>query len=214
MVESCVLETIAEHSHIGAGCLTTSAEPGFYPGTISMACGRKGYVGLVLVDEGRLNVAAALHPHWVKECGGVSRASIQLLEQAGIEPPSTLAEQHWRATPLLTRRVSRVAARRLLVVGDAAGYVEPFTGEGMAWALASGCAVVPVIHGLRRGWDSEMQRKWTCVHSQLIRGRQKLCRAIAWWLRRPTLFRCSLDVLRLTPGLASPFIRHIVRPYN
>ena len=214
MAETGFSQKIAEHSHIGAGCLTTSAEPGFSPGTIYMACGRNGYVGVVRVEEGRLNVAAALDPQWVRQCGGVNRASIQLMEEAGVEPPPTLAEQHWRATPLLTRRTGSVAARRLLVVGDAAGYVEPFTGEGMAWALASGRAVVPVIHDLRTGWDLEMQQKWTRVHRQLIRGRQQLCRTIAWWLRRPTLFRCSLHVLRQIPSFAQPLIRHLVRPYN
>ena len=214
MAETGFSQEIAEHSHIGASCLMTLAEPSFSPGTIYMACGRNGYVGVVCVEEGRLNVAAALDPQWVRQCGGTNRASIQLMEEAGVEPPPTLAEQNWLATPLLTRRAGRVAARRLLIVGDAAGYVEPFTGEGMAWALASGRAVVPVIHGLRMGWDAEMERKWTRVHRQLIRGRQQLCRTIAWWLRRPTLFRCSLHVLRQIPSFSQPLIRHLVRPYN
>ena len=179
-----------------------------------MACGRHGYVGIVQVEDGRLNVAAALDPQWVKQNEGVNSASIQLLEEAGVEPPPTLAEQNWQATPLLTRRAGCVAARRLLIVGDAAGYVEPFTGEGMAWALASGRAVIPVIDGLRTGWDVEMERNWTRMHHQLIGGRQQLCRTIAWWLRRPILFRCSLHVLRHIPSFSQPLIRHLVRPYN
>jgi flavin-dependent dehydrogenase len=207
-------QVIAERSYIGAGCLTTSAMPGFLPGTIYMACGRMGYVGAVVVEEGLLNVAAALDPQWVREHGGVNGASVQLMKEAGVEPPPTLVEQHWQATPLLTRRAGSVAARRLLLVGDAAGYVEPFTGEGMAWALASGRAVVPVIDSLRMGWDVEMEREWTRVHRQLIRGRQRWCRAIAWSLRRPTFLRYSLHLLRHIPSFSQPLIRHLVRPYN
>ena len=45
--------------------------------------------------------------------------------------------RQWRGTPPLTRRAPSLAAERVFVLGDAAGYVEPFTGEGMAWALAS-----------------------------------------------------------------------------
>jgi flavin-dependent dehydrogenase len=46
----------------------------------------------------------------------------------------------WLGTLPLTRRTPRPAGHRVLVVGDAAGYVEPFTGEGMAWALATASA--------------------------------------------------------------------------
>jgi 2-polyprenyl-6-methoxyphenol hydroxylase-like FAD-dependent oxidoreductase len=179
-----------------------------------MACGRNGYVGVVCVEEDRLNVAAALDPRCVKRAGGVEQASIQLLEEAGVEPPSTLAEQDWQATPWLTRQTAQVAAPRLLVVGDAAGYVEPFTGEGMAWALASGRAVVPMIRDVPRGWNSEIQRSWTRAHNRMIRSRQRLCRTIAWWLRQPTLFHGTLHVLRRVPSFAQPLVRHLVRPYH
>ena len=38
----------------------------------------------------------------------------------------------------------QLAAERVFLLGDAAGYVEPFTGEGMAWAVTSGIAVAPL----------------------------------------------------------------------
>jgi flavin-dependent dehydrogenase len=179
-----------------------------------MACGRRGYVGLVRVEEDRLNLAAALDPEWAKQSGGVDRASIRLLVEAGVDPPASPAAQSWQATPLLTRQASRVAAPRLLVVGDAAGYVEPFTGEGMAWALASGRAVVSVISEVRVGWDAEMERGWTRIHRRLVGHRQRVCRGVAWLLRRPQLLRYACDFLHLRPGAARPLIRHLNRPFH
>ena len=55
------------------------------------------------------------------------------------------------ATPTLTRRRRTIQRGRLFILGDAAGYIEPFTGEGIAWALASAAAIVPHILAHVRG---------------------------------------------------------------
>ena len=47
----------------------------FSPGIIYMAAGPGGYVGLVRVEGNRLNVAAALDPAVVRDCGGPGRAA-------------------------------------------------------------------------------------------------------------------------------------------
>jgi flavin-dependent dehydrogenase len=41
----------------------------------------------------------------------------------------------------------------LFVIGDAAGYVEPFTGEGMAWALAAADGLAPLAARAVGAWD-------------------------------------------------------------
>jgi flavin-dependent dehydrogenase len=205
--------TISRHSYIGAGCLASCSDSSLAPGTIQMACGRDGYVGIVRVEQSMLNLAAALDPSFVKRSGGVGKAAMQVIQQAGFEPPAVTAELRWRGTPLLTRRARRVAAPRLLVVGDAAGYVEPFTGEGMSWALAGGRSVASIIRDVRSGWDVEMERRWTRTHRRMIYHRQWLCRGVAWWLRHPAVFRWSLHLLRRNPGVAQPLIQHLNRPY-
>ena len=43
---------------------------------------------------------------------------------------------------------------RLLLLGDAAGYVEPFTGEGMAWGLTAATLAAPLASsGIRASKD-------------------------------------------------------------
>ena len=38
-----------------------------------------------------------------------------------------------------------MAGYRVMVVGDSCGYVEPFTGEGMSWAIRGAIAVTSVL---------------------------------------------------------------------
>jgi flavin-dependent dehydrogenase len=102
-----------------------------------------------------------------------------------------------------------VAGERWFAVGDAAGYVEPFTGEGMAWAVASAAAVAPVA---ARPWSESSAREWEATHARLIRSRQGVCRAVARVLRSPRLSRLAVRVLAVAPVLSRPVVGALNRP--
>ena len=53
---------VARDARIGLGAAIVDYPPAYAPGTIFMAVGRLGYVGLVRVEDGLLNIAAALAP--------------------------------------------------------------------------------------------------------------------------------------------------------
>ncbi len=196
-------------ARIGAGA-TTAEAPDFYrPGVVYMACGAGGYTGLVRLEDGRLDVAAAFDAAWLRAAGGPGRAAAQMVREAGWPAAGRLEELPWRGTPALTRRPRRVAAERLFVVGDAAGYVEPFTGEGMAWALASGTAVAPVAAQAVERWRPELVHWWTDLHRRVVGRRQAVCRAAAAVLRRPWLTRLVVRLLVHAPALAGPVIRRL-----
>lgn len=182
---------------------------GYAPCTISMALGREGYVGLVQIEDGHLNVAAAVERMFVRRCGGPANAVARLLENAGMPPIDSLASAAWMGTPPLTHRTRPLAAERVFLIGDAAGYVEPFTGEGIGWALAAGDAVVPLaLEGLAH-WDFRIVKQWAAVYGRLIGRRQRLCRWIAAGLRRPRLAMGVLRVLSCSPWLVNPLMRRI-----
>jgi flavin-dependent dehydrogenase len=61
------------------------------------------------------------------------RALLVLLLLAGCAQPDTLSAAETGSTV-------QPRWHAVLVAGDAGGYEEPFTGEGMSWALASGAA--------------------------------------------------------------------------
>jgi flavin-dependent dehydrogenase len=62
--------------------------------------------------------------------------------------------------------------RRLFFVGDAARVVEPFTGEGIYYALHSGELAAHAAIALLRGADEiGAMRRFAAAHEQLYRGR-------------------------------------------
>ncbi len=201
--------SVEEGSRIGAGVIVEAA-PSFYSaGTIFMTCARGGYVGLVRLEDGRLNVAAALEPALLKRWGGPGSAAVEILREVGWPPIAQLAQEAWRGTPGLTRRASRLAAERLFVIGDAAGYVEPFTGEGMAWALTSGAAVAPLAARAAREWEPTLTDEWASLYERTVARRQQRCRLVAKVLRHPIWTRAIIGLLAHAPGLAGPFVRQL-----
>jgi flavin-dependent dehydrogenase len=126
--------------------------------------------------------------------------------------PEGLAGAAWRGTPALTRSAGAVAGRRLFVVGDAAGYVEPFTGEGMAWAMESALRLGPIAAEASRGWRPELIARWKAEHRRVVTGRQFACRALAFVLRWPWLTAALVGALSLFPMLARPVLRSLGSP--
>ena len=66
-----------------------------------------------------------------------------------------------KGTAPLTRRTTPIAEERLFLLGDAAGYVEPFTGEGIAWALVAGLAVAPLAIRAAKQWHPSLGVDWS-----------------------------------------------------
>jgi menaquinone-9 beta-reductase len=199
-------------SRIGAGCLIAGA-PSFYDErTIYMAVGREGYVGSVRVEDGSLNVAAAFDPALVRRWGSPGPAAVAILDEAGFPPIRGIESAHWQGTARLSRRTSPVAAERLFVLGDAAGYVEPFTGEGIAWALASGQAVTPLAAQATDRWDPAIERAWSALHGRLIGRRQLVCRMVALALKRPWLASIGFELLAHVPASAGFVLKQLNAP--
>ena len=177
-----------------------------------MACGQGGYVGIVRLEDGQLEIAAALDRPAIRRAGSPAVLAQEILAEARLPLPPHLLSSVWRGTPALTRRPVHVAARGLFVVGDAAGYVEPFTGEGIAWAMTTGIAVAPIAHQASLAWERRLATSWSDLHRHLVARRQKTCRVLAQVLRTPTLANVAAVVLRFAPWMAIPLIRAVNAP--
>ncbi len=208
-------------SRRGVGAVVTglyidAAGPGVPgDGEIVMACGRHGYLGAVRLEAGAVDLAAAVDTDAIKAAGGVGQAMAQLVSDAGLTDdlgPLLNAVDRWHVTPGLTRRRRRLAGPGLFIVGDAAGYVEPFTGEGIAWALAGGAAVAPFAAAAVQQWDPAQQDAWHDAHRAAVGRRQRACRVVAWTLRRPRVTRALVHVLAALPIAAAPAVARITRP--
>jgi flavin-dependent dehydrogenase len=170
-----------------------------------------GYVGQVRQEDGRWVVAGALDPDWVRERGGPEAAVRAVLAREGIDGDWTV-EEGWRGTPLLTHGRDRVCEDGVFYLGDAAGYVEPFTGEGMGWALLGARHLRPLVRDGAGGWTQDLAERWDRRYRQGVGGRQRTCRRIAWLSRHPRLARSALALLSRAPWLAAPAIRGVAAP--
>lgn len=199
----------AANSRIGAGAMFPQSPPQFEPGTIYMACGGGGYVGVVRVEDDRLDVAAALDAPFVKTAGSLPAAVGAILREAGLPALEDDPRVEWRGTPALTRTASKLWAHRVFVLGDAAGYVEPFTGEGMAWALSSGRLAAPLIAQSVAAYSPDLGRAWEREYHTVVRRRQFVCRYVAQALRSPVAVAAAVRVLSAFPAVARPVVSYM-----
>jgi flavin-dependent dehydrogenase len=204
---------VAVGARIGGGCVVTEFADDYLEGTVFMAVGRRGYVGMVRLEDGSLNVAAAFDRDYLRSCGRVGQAVAAVIAEAGLPPPAALHNATWHGTTGLTRSTRPLGAERLFLLGDAAGYVEPFTGEGMAWALTSAQAITPLALQAIERWDCSLCESWSTLHHRLIGRRQRLCRGLAILLRHPWLDRFLFELLARAPGMARMMIDRVNAPF-
>jgi flavin-dependent dehydrogenase len=201
----------SRHTRVGAGAVTTTFPAHYAPGAIYMSVGRRGYVGAVRIEEGGLNLAGAFDPE-VLHGRSPAAAVEEILREAGAPPIPNLDGLSWKGTPPLTCRTFPLAAERVFLVGDAAGYVEPFTGEGMAWALAGGAAIAPLAARAVANWHPVMVREWSRLFRRIVLRRQWICRGLAVVVRSRWMSMGAMRMCAWSPRLAAPFVRWINQP--
>ena len=111
----------------------------------------------------RLNVAAALDPIARRRHDGGEGDLRVCSRPRAFDLPTDWRRVDWHGTPPLTSRPGRVAAERLFVIGDASGYVEPFSGEGMATALETALGRRAAGDGSGREWRPSLATQWKSI---------------------------------------------------
>ena len=201
----------APASRIGIGAVVNTNADEFPLGQLTMIVSRDAYVGIARVDPYRINIAAAIAPSALAHAIPAAIVA-NVLKESGISVPRDINNATWRGTPALTSRPKHVAADRVFLVGDAAGYVEPFTGEGMATALESGLAAAPLVVRAAKSWDSSLAVAWADTHRRIVCDRQLVIRQMAWTLRRRWAAVGLLAICRMLPSVATRIIAEISAP--
>ncbi len=143
---------------------------------------REGYSGQAPVNETELNLCLVGTP-----------PTISRLRQWAERHFEITADQLWRTITPLTRSPVPCAHDGLFFIGDAARVVEPFTGEGIYYALRSGELAAKAITEINRGKDRQSAlREFTRACAQMYRGRL--------WINR--LARAAV----LSPRMGSFFV--------
>ncbi len=199
---------VARRSRVGIAATLSDvprdyAQPGIY-----MAVDRAGYVGLTKVANNQLHLAAAVDVEGLQRLGP-QRLAAELLANAGAPDIDLAKSVSWRGTPPLTARSARFAYQRVFLVGDAAGYVEPFTGEGIRWALATGREVPRFIDQLVRHSSTAAAFEWDRWYRRNIARDQWMCRSITWAIRSHGLRWMAHHLLNWRPEFAQPIINSL-----
>ena len=143
------------------GLQAHAAVPSALAHTVQMRWLEAGYGGLAPVGEGLLNISLAGRPD-----------RIELLKAWAANEFGKIGD--WRTIAPLSRRAFPAARDDgCFLVGDAARVVEPFTGEGIYYAMLSGelaaSNAVEVVAG--RMTVAQAARRYRRMHARLYRGR-------------------------------------------
>jgi flavin-dependent dehydrogenase len=200
---------VNRRSRVGIGAVVDDGSGEYQPGMIYMACGKTGYCGVVRTEDNYLNIAAAVDPHLLRATRDPALAASQLLQQAHLPEIDGITSAHWRGTPSLTRRRRIIASERLFIQGDSAAYVEPFTGEGIAWALLSAAAAADLAERAARQWTPDLMHQWQVRYDRLLGAHHYACRLLAMFLRSPTALKIAMRMISVAPSFTNPIVNFV-----
>lgn len=97
--------------------------------------------------------------------------------------------------------VSDAALRGLLLAGDAAGFIDPMTGDGLRFALRGGeLAAIAALDALANGWTGVHER-FGAARRREFGSKWRFNRALRALVASPAAVRGAALAARLTPGL-------------
>lgn len=199
-------------SRLGFGGLTSGNghTSTWVDGELTMAVGSRGYVGVVRTEADQLDIAAALDRVVFTESGGPQAEIAKLLRPVDPTIDQWIDKVDFQGSPSLTCYASKVAAKRLLLVGDAAGYSEPFTGEGIGWALAGGVLAAQLTYqAIAAGEIEALPGRWQESYTRNLARRHTLSKYVCSSLRYGAIRKLAMTALGMNPRFAAPVLRAI-----
>ena len=166
-----------------------------------MHVARDWYVGLAPLAGERLNVGMAL------PLDGDRRPAEERFQAAidGLPVVAARLRGRRRLTPIrgaspISHRVAGVAGRGWMLVGDAAGFIDPFTGEGIYRALRSARAAA---EALAAGDDPAAADRYRAARRQAFAAKDALTWLVQGMLATQPVMGYALRRLAARPRLAS-----------
>ena len=151
----------------------------------------EGYSGQAPVAEGELNLCLVSVPNKI--------AKLRRWAEERFEIPS---DHSWRTITPLSRAPIPAGQGSLFLVGDAARVVEPFTGEGIYYALASAeLAAKAILFQCDGQGAEEVSTAYSAAHQQLYRGRLWINRIARAAVLSPRAASLLLAALHFQPAL-------------
>jgi geranylgeranyl reductase family protein len=151
----------------------------------------EGYSGQAPVNENELNLCLVGTPPTISRLRKWAEGQFDL--------PSN---QPWRTITPLTRSPVASAHENVFFIGDAARLVEPFTGEGIYYALRSGELAATAIAKIFRGNNRKtVLREFGRAYAEMYRGRLWINRLSRAAVLRPQLGSLFVQIARINPSI-------------
>ena len=165
-----------------------------------MHVGPGWYVGLAPLAGNRVNVGMAL------PLNGDRRPAEERFAAAieGIPAVADRLKDRKRLTPIIGaspigHRVRRTAGRGWMLIGDAAGFIDPFTGEGIYRALRSARAAAEALGEL----DEDATARYLAARRHAFAAKDALTWLVQGMLASPPLMGYALRRLASRPETAA-----------
>jgi menaquinone-9 beta-reductase len=185
-------------------------------GEMHVGAGFCAGIAAVVEDASRFNLTVvAMSDRFGRDAARDPRALItRLLRRlpalAGRIDPELVAAAELLASGPFDRPVRGAAPGGVALAGDAAGYFDPFTGQGVFQAIAGAELLADAVaDALARGRPADLRhplRQWTRRHDQLVRGARRVQHVVEGVVSRPWLADRVFSRLDRAPGMARTLI--------
>jgi 2-polyprenyl-6-methoxyphenol hydroxylase-like FAD-dependent oxidoreductase len=176
------------------------------------------YIGLNPIGTHTLNVSALCDPHELQGTTALefinhrTQSSAHLCSR--IAPLTDVASV--RATFPAAASVRDVVAPNAALIGDASGFLDPLTGEGIYQALWTARALAGEVS---EGWGNDAGlnaslRRYANQRRRQHRGKRWCCQAFQAIIRRPRLSNAVHGLLSFRAGIGNSFIGLIGNSYT
>ncbi len=159
-----------------------------------------GYCGMADVGNDTLNLCLVGMPreipalkHWAETEIGIETGTV------------------WRSITPLARSPVGPCKGRILLTGDAARVVEPFTGEGIYYAMkSSALAARSILAAQKSGWNEDAALDYTRAHARMYEGRLWVNAMARLAVTRPVISRMLMRMARIHPPLLTSLTNKVM----
>jgi 2-polyprenyl-6-methoxyphenol hydroxylase-like FAD-dependent oxidoreductase len=176
------------------------------------------YIGLNPIGSRTLNISALCDPAELQRKNAMEFINQRTQASEHLRPrlaPLTDCSGV-RATFPAAANVRDVVAANAALIGDASGFLDPLTGEGIYQALWTARVLAQEVS---RGWSDDNAlntalRRYANHRRRQHRGKRWCCRAFQAIIRRPALSNAIHDLLSFRGGIGNSFIGMIGNIYS
>ena len=183
------------------GLQTHIPHPSGYDGAIEMHLYRNGYGGLADLGEGLANLCLVANEGSMRELRKEAESRYQV--------NSAMA---WRSiTPIARRSARHIAKDGVFLCGDAAFVVEPFTGEGIGFALRTGSLLARILISRRESLPGDQEERYRRAHRDLYRGKLRINYLTRFLSQHPKMAHSLAPFFLRSPKLLSRLTHTVIQ---